>query len=545
MLRCLILLLCCGLCETQGFFAQRLFAQGRAERRMLKTESVGLEDIQQTLMTISPETTFITSPLDEQGFPDYLEYLNLELGQGQIKPEENAAIYIMAIFGPNLAGASPVYLKQVYTRLGVPPLPEQDAYYIRPYEHIRQLLKIKRPAAGPKEIGEAVNDINKLWPSYRPWVSAQHPEMSSYLNRPESRRALQLIELACSKTVYSMPYCFPDDQAQSLVNIILPYTNSSRELVRLLLAQATLDIGERRYEDASRRLFQAHQLARLMSNQLTIIEQLVAIALESMVCNVDVHFAQTTGVPPEVIDAYEAKLRTLPPLGDMSRALHVAERSFSLNALCLLAQGQLPGASRKSEMQRELFGNNVPNLVVGHLFSQSIDWDIALKTVNTYFDKVVAAANLPAFEQAKAFDQLDQELIVMREHSQSNLFLLSYLASSKAQRGRQLSETLLSIIAPAAQQAAVAETRIQMKSQLTLIAFALERYRRQSGSYPTTLNELTPEFLTEVPLDVFNNKPLNYQSTGERYTLYSVGHLPEQTGTPKSGVYLTSEGVPE
>jgi len=54
-------------------------------------------------------------------------------------------------------------------------------------------------------------------------------------------------------------------------------------------------------------------------------------------------------------------------------------------------------------------------------------------------------------------------------------------------------------------------------------ALALERYRLANGRAPSQAAELTPAFLSAVPLDPFNNQPLHYSFNENGYAFYSVG----------------------
>jgi hypothetical protein len=55
------------------------------------------------------------------------------------------------------------------------------------------------------------------------------------------------------------------------------------------------------------------------------------------------------------------------------------------------------------------------------------------------------------------------------------------------------------------------------------LACALERVRLARGSYPATLDELVPEFLPAVPMEVVNGKPYQYRRTDDgSFVLYSV-----------------------
>jgi len=50
---------------------------------------------------------------------------------------------------------------------------------------------------------------------------------------------------------------------------------------------------------------------------------------------------------------------------------------------------------------------------------------------------------------------------------------------------------------------------------------ALRQYKIDKGQFPNTLSELTPQYLTSVPLDPFDHQPIRYSAT--KKILYSVG----------------------
>ena len=57
-----------------------------------------------------------------------------------------------------------------------------------------------------------------------------------------------------------------------------------------------------------------------------------------------------------------------------------------------------------------------------------------------------------------------------------------------------------------------------------VIACALERYCIAKGSYPDTLDQLVPAYLTRVPADIVRGRPMIYERTDEgRFILRSVG----------------------
>lgn len=57
----------------------------------------------------------------------------------------------------------------------------------------------------------------------------------------------------------------------------------------------------------------------------------------------------------------------------------------------------------------------------------------------------------------------------------------------------------------------------------SLVAVAIERFRRDQNRLPTTLPELVPTYLNGIPADPFTGGPLLFQATAGAYTIYSVG----------------------
>jgi hypothetical protein len=56
------------------------------------------------------------------------------------------------------------------------------------------------------------------------------------------------------------------------------------------------------------------------------------------------------------------------------------------------------------------------------------------------------------------------------------------------------------------------------------VVCALERYKFENQAYPATLNELVPQFLEKIPLDLVGGQPLHYRRTEDgKFLLYSVG----------------------
>ena len=65
--------------------------------------------------------------------------------------------------------------------------------------------------------------------------------------------------------------------------------------------------------------------------------------------------------------------------------------------------------------------------------------------------------------------------------------------------------------------------RTQTHCQMAVAAIALKRYHDRHKRFPGSLNELVPEFVSEVPIDYMDGKPLRYRREGDQFVLWSIG----------------------
>jgi len=65
-------------------------------------------------------------------------------------------------------------------------------------------------------------------------------------------------------------------------------------------------------------------------------------------------------------------------------------------------------------------------------------------------------------------------------------------------------------------------------------ALAVERYRLAEGRLPQSLNDLIPDYFSEIPDDPFNGTPLKFRLLEPGYVVYSVGDdLTDEGGTER------------
>jgi hypothetical protein len=66
-------------------------------------------------------------------------------------------------------------------------------------------------------------------------------------------------------------------------------------------------------------------------------------------------------------------------------------------------------------------------------------------------------------------------------------------------------------------------TRCEVDLRATAVVCALTGYARVHGEPPERLDQLVPDFLSVVPIDSFDGKPLRYRRDGTGWVVWSVG----------------------
>ncbi len=84
-----------------------------------------------------------------------------------------------------------------------------------------------------------------------------------------------------------------------------------------------------------------------------------------------------------------------------------------------------------------------------------------------------------------------------------------------------------------------AECRKHAHVRCLAAALAAERYRRQHGAWPESLDKLVPGLLTELPLDPSDGEPLRYRRLADGVTIYAVG----KDGVDNGGVFDRENGI--
>lgn len=477
----------------------------------------------QQIIKISKETTRITAPLDADGFPDYLQALENRSSKGAT-PENNFEVVVRTVMPPNeiLEELREEYFK----RIGIPVPDKQTRFY-------RDFISLNKSGRDDKAIFEEHGVI-----SSQPWVAAKHPAAAKWVIT--YRKDLDRLVEGSKRAKYYTPYLTgePDENEPmpTLISILLPSIHQHREIARGLSIRAMGRIGEGNLEGAWSDLQAIRRVARLVGQGSTLIENLVAIAVDSLAFQGEVHVLNSPKLTDEQTARFLTDLKSLPTLPPMADKIDVGERFMGLDTVTSLARN-----SRKHGLIKmlqliqalsfvtELGG--ATSLVttqnpVERMIATTTDWNVTLKVLNEWYDKLVAASREPDFQKRKArFQAIEQDLAQLRAETIDTKALLKLLLTRGPRKalGEKIGGILVALLLPAINAARAAEDGATASMTVMQLGFALELHRRDHGSLPKSLDGLVPRYVKSIKLDPLSGNELKYVVTTGGFMIYSVG----------------------
>jgi hypothetical protein len=219
--------------------------------------------------TISKETTYVTGPLDKDGYIDYVTALNQKLSQG-VTPENNANVLLWKAFGPRPDDLP--MPEAFYKWLGIPEPPEKGDYFIGERRFAKEHLKIKND----DDIYNFYEEVDLA--TARPWTPQQYPNVAAWLKANE--KPLALIVEASKRGHYFSPL-LPSEKGP------LPGVLKFRESIDALAARAMLLAGQGKHNEAWQNLLACHRLGRLVGRGGDLVFGLLFVMTDSTACHAD------------------------------------------------------------------------------------------------------------------------------------------------------------------------------------------------------------------------------------------------------------------
>jgi hypothetical protein len=500
-------------------------ADAPADKHQPKTEPATKPRV---LVTISKETTYITEPLRKDGYPDYVAALNQRLSKG-VTPENNAAVPFWKAMGPGKIKKE--HRAKFFEMLGVPPLPEKGPYFIT-FDNFFEDRASKDSSPTDAQSDNQQEDLSDQLQTRmtRPWSKRDFPRFAQWLEINE--KPLSLLSEACQRPRRYEPLISGNDN-EGMMTALLPGAQASRECARALTARAMLRISEGKIDDAWNDLLNCHRFARLTGQGGTLIDALVGISIDGMVCAGDRALLQNAKLTPAQIAKMRADLDKLPPMPGMVDKLDLGERFLFLDCVSMAAHEGPSGLAILKLTDGGGASKSLLESLTDSLAALAVDWDVALRMGNSWYDRIAAAARMPTrSERIKATNEVDKDLRQMTQRARDPKYIaLSLLGSRRQAISERIGQMFVALLLPAAQPVLVAEDRQTMQSDETRLAYALAAFHADHNSYPPKLAELVPRSVKDLPKDIFNNDAdLHYTLQDGGYLLYSVGENGKDDG---------------
>ncbi|MBX7165610.1 MAG: hypothetical protein K1X74_04615 [Pirellulales bacterium] len=333
------------------------------------------------------------------------------------------------------------------------------------------------------------------FPQEKPAVEEASPTGDPPLNMADLRSAMQpVLNAVRAAQAQGTAVRYPRDYRQG-ISTTLSFIQSLRRLAPVLLAEAGLQADAGNIDGAIAAVLATLQLSSTLQQERTVVAQFVRHAI--------------------VAQARHSTLALLanhslssPQLRELTRAY--ADIDFD-DALACAIRGEM-GLSLDSSVLRSVGGPRA------YLFERlSLPGKLCLAE---HFEQVLQAEKHPwprrllAVEQlVEVFDVRHDKMPAITRMSHMHCYLAPQMAIYTTAFARATAE----------------------RDGLFVVLAACEWMNEHGGAMPESLEELAPEYLSEVPSDPYTGAPLRLKATDEEWTVYSVGENGRDDGGSAQG----------
>ena len=488
---------------------------------------------------VSHETTYITAPLRPNGLPNYRQHL-LDLLRNDITFNNNAAVLMWQAFGPGRGSSAlePAEWEHIVQELNLPHV-DSSGGLLDPSdrdtaERVERWVVANDPVwkqafATPPAIQDGDPLPSDLGYDVvfaamdAPWRREQLPPLAEWVDA--SNDAIDLLVKASQRPRLYIPYDHSDSDGDFLADTMpMDGIMRSRDAAHVLVTRAMFHLGEGRHAEAWQDLLAIHRWARLIDQGPTLLEQLVAVAIDGIACDADAALLANDELPLDLARQIHHDLQNLPPPANLATSFDKGERFYFLDMITLCENKGIGALAADNVFMGLAFGDSDHATWTSKLLNRvSADWNVALAEGNRWYDRLAAAARLPEFtDRRQAFSQLKHE-IHDREASLRKPGNWIVAALSNGKRNEMLANAMIAALSPAVTAALEANDRAIATLELTQLAAALAVYRAEHDHYPDKLDALVPGVIPELPVDLYHAKPFIYQRDADGYLLYSTG----------------------
>lgn len=275
----------------------------------------------------------------------------------------------------------------------------------------------------------------------------------------------------------------------------LPHLAQLRSCARLLKIDAAVCAHNGDYKGAVDDIVATMKLGAVVGNEPILISQLVRIAIDGVAYETAQEALPSEGLSPDLtrsLIAYVGHQDTRQNFADC----YSGEAFFGLEAFDQMREGNAQSfISSNGASPTEIMFMNVYGSVLARPWL-NMDEEAYAETMA----EIQEASRLPYYEAALLMEQVNRDI-----------------------ESLPITRVWSRQILPALPRAIEAQARDEAMLQLMRVGLSVELYRAENGSYPVSLDALTPTLGGSLPIDPYTGQPLVYRTSGEGFVLYSAG----------------------
>jgi hypothetical protein len=498
----------------------------------------------QPMFTPSVEANHVVSPLDENGDVDYVGAIN-ELASEGISTEENAVVKFVEAIGPAPDGTE--FPSEFFERLGIESLPPEGDYFVNFHSWLT-LQKVDRNSASSDNSPEGAlleessteepggldgmmapstdavdantfkqqaNEIktNELMFEFaleHAWTAEELPIVQRWLTSCEP--SMKIFSDGLKRPAYYFPMV-PQSQAdRALMNVVSPSV-VFRDIARLFIVRSGRAMGANDFDTAFSEAMSLYRFAELKSRGATLLDELFSLSFKMMASHLVNRIVRCDAVTAEQLRRYRAELEKVGSIGGLARIVDGGERFIGLDAVQRMSRtGRLPNARQEADSPA--------------IWARTVDYEVAMKCINRKYDELVESLDGDSIMQIqKRLDQFENEMKDQEYDLVDPWTWTKTALGGRQAKGFHVGKILSSLLLPAVSNVHVAQSRQLAMNRLLHIQIAVELFRRENdGQVPEDLDQLTPEYFQQLPVDPFTGKAFAYKVLdGGGYKVYSLG----------------------
>lgn len=455
-----------------------------------------------------PDGLVLAEPSIPAGITGVMRSLNEALSR-DVAPRENVAVWITQVIG--LGTFDDKLQDASLDMLGIRKLADDGPRLVYFADWLDAQLKAGRAAPAPDSPPIAQQFLAS---NQRLWKRDEFPLLAEYLDA--NSRALDFVVVAADLQKYFAPLLSEEDPPK-LMSVSYSVERRMSYLAQCLASRALLRFEEGKPADAYRDLLACHKLARLLANGSPLdVSGAKAHLVDSIAAHAEKGILQSGKLTLESATQLLADLRSLPRFPGPARAADVGERAVLHQELEVFRQ--------EEEARRGFFEAAIEKDArqADQIVKLGFDFDIALQRANQLQDQVVRALNItdPA-EQLREFRKLDEAYATWYANVEAQeIKIVESFQQDPQAASRWLGENMAMSLRTNLWQRLFTSQRALTRADMTQLGLALVIFKQQRGSYPQSLEALTPALLPGIPSDPYSGKIYLYQHPAENHVQF-------------------------